>query len=162
MYDADLNKSRESEQYIFKDYTESEIHSIVRAYVQEAINLADMGDEVFIKGIKLYGSRTRDDFLSGSDLDVLIEYEGDYKEYMLFNLLHDEDEPLLIDDILIDINPIRAEESGTIEEYYARVCDFRKREKESDIKPLLDDRISAAAKRAKNTSVEKEPYINER
>lgn len=128
---------------IFSDYTVDEIEKIVLDYVQEALNLANMSEDVVVKGVKLYGSRTRDDFLESSDLDVLVEYEGDLKEYMLFNILHDDEEPCVLNDIPVDINPIRAEESGTIEEYYARVSSFRKAD-------LSEQICSADTKRKQN------------
>lgn len=124
--DYAVSAQKNSEYNILEDYTESEIEQKVYDYVKEAINLADMSEEITIKGVKVYGSRTRQDYENNSDLDVLVEYEGDFKEYLMFNLLHDDDEPFVLNDIPVDINPIRAEESGTIEEYYNRVKDFRK------------------------------------
>lgn len=141
---------------IFYDCTESEIKSMIMEYVQEAINLADMGDDITIKGIKLYGSRTRNDYLPGSDLDVLIEYEGDYKEYMMFNLLNDTEDPVILSGILVDINPIRAEESGTIDEYYSRVCNYKKREAYYEIKSPLEKIIKSAENRVSSEQKSKE------
>lgn len=111
------------------DYTVSEIEFIIIDYVNEVLLLADLSEEVVVKGVKLYGSRTRDDYIESSDLDVLIEYEGDLKEYIFYNMLNVEDDegPLLLNNIKVDFNPIRPEESGTIEEYYKRVSGFRKR-----------------------------------
>lgn len=56
-------------------------------------------------------------------LKVLIEYKGNCREDDLFNLLHDEEEngqdghDYEINGYKIDLNPIKAEKSGTISEY---------------------------------------------
>lgn len=144
-----------------EDMLISEIENIVLAYVKEAINLADMSDDISIKGIKVYGSRTRDDYTSSSDLDVLIEYEGDFKENMLFNLLHDDEEPLFIGDIPVDINPIREEESGTIEEYLDSVKDFRKREPQIIKKESLTDKIKSASDRRMDPKINNRDFVKQ-
>lgn len=112
---------------ILPGYTAPELETIIFAYAQEALASAELHDVIVLKGIKLYGSRTRDDFTPDSDLDVLIEYTGEVKEYVLFDILNDAENALLVSGIPIDINPIRAEESGTIQTYYPKVSSFRKR-----------------------------------
>ena len=47
------------------------------------------------------------------DLDVLIEYNNsELREDNLFNLLNDIEEPLIINDVRVDFNPINIERSG--------------------------------------------------
>ena len=72
---------------------------------------------VTLKNIVVYGSRSKGYEHEGSDLDILVEYEGDFREDELFALFHDAENPLQYQGIPIDINPIRAEESGTIRTY---------------------------------------------
>lgn len=72
---------------------------------------------VTLKNIVVYGSRSKGYEHEGSDLDILVEYEGDFREDELFALFHDAENPLQYQGIPIDVNPIRAEESGTIETY---------------------------------------------
>lgn len=61
----------------------------------------------------LSGSRCRGLEREDSDIDVVLEYRGDVKEYYLFNLLNGEN-LIKIGNIPVDINPIRKEESGTL------------------------------------------------
>ena len=92
-----------------EDYTEQDIKDIVSDYIQ------DLDTGVKIKDIALNGSRARGNSKATSDLDVVIEYDGDMTEDSLFNELNKE--PLIIDGIKVDINPITASKSGTLEEY---------------------------------------------
>ena len=92
-----------------EDYTEQDIKDIVSDYIQ------DLDTGVKIKDIALNGSRTRGNSKATSDLDVVVEYDGDVTEDSLFNELNKE--PLIIDGIKVDINPITASKSGTLEEY---------------------------------------------
>ena len=68
-----------------------------------------------VTGILLVGSRARGEEKPDSDIDFLLEYEGDMKEYTVFNILAGES--LLVGGVPIDFNPIRSEESGTIVSY---------------------------------------------
>ncbi|WP_288533598.1 LPD25 domain-containing protein [uncultured Ruminococcus sp.] len=72
---------------------------------------------VTLKNIVVYGSRSKGYEHEGSDLDILVEYEGDFREDELFALFHDAENPLQYQGIPIDVNPIRTEESGTIRTY---------------------------------------------
>ena len=99
-------------------YSEEELIQMVREKTDEVeADLRDLNGEWHfrVKQITLIGSRTRAAARDDSDLDVLVEYEGDMKEDTVFNILHED--PLYVDGILIDINPIRKEESGTTEEW---------------------------------------------
>ena len=72
---------------------------------------------VMLKEVAVYGSRSKGYEHEDSDLDILVEYEGDFREDELFALFYDSEEPLQYHGIPVDVNPIRAEESGTIETY---------------------------------------------
>ena len=97
-----------------ESYSEEELIQQVRLKTEQVES--DLGPGEFrVKQITIIGSRTRSAARPDSDLDVLVEYEGRLKEYAVFNILHED--PLYIEGILIDINPIRAEESGTTEEW---------------------------------------------
>ena len=82
-----------------------EILDIVKSYVLDKI-------DIDIIDIELYGSRTKEAAREDSDLDILLEYKGNIREDDLFNILNDD--PLYIDDIKVDINPITGR---TIKEY---------------------------------------------
>jgi predicted nucleotidyltransferase len=100
-----------------ESYSEEELIQQVRLKTEQVESELGPG-EFRVKQITIIGSRTRSAARPDSDLDVLVEYEGRLKEYAVFNILHED--PLYIEGILIDINPIRAEESGTTEEWLRR------------------------------------------
>ena len=55
------------------------------------------------------------------------ELKGDnLREDDLFNLLNDNDEPLEINGIKVDINPIIVEKSGTLKEFMKRSNEYDK------------------------------------
>lgn len=96
-----------------ENYTKEEIIQCIKPYLDELESESD-GDFT-VKNITIIGSRTRGTARKNSDLDVLVEYEGRMREDDAFNALHDD--PIYIEDIKVDINPIRKEESGTTEEW---------------------------------------------
>jgi predicted nucleotidyltransferase len=75
-------------------------------------------DGVEIVGIDFHGSRLRGDSREDSDLDAVVEYKGDAREDDLFNMLNEE--PLVVDGVKVDINPIRADKTGTLEAFMER------------------------------------------
>lgn len=93
----------------------------VRDWILDTLNEAGFDETEFsFRGIRAYGSRTTGRATEDSDLDVLLEYEGTAREDDIFNVLHENE--CRINGVLIDANPIKAECSGTIEEYLQR-CD---------------------------------------
>lgn len=101
-----------------ENYSRGQIKEMVREHVARV--LADASFDVEVLDIEIHGSRARGDAKNESDLDVVVEYKGAEKEDGLFNVLNDEDDALFIDGIKVDINPIRAEESGTMSDYLKR------------------------------------------
>jgi len=66
--------------------------------------------------VKMWGSFLKGNEYEGSDLDFLLEYEGSEREDDMFNLLNNEDNRLYFEGVSVDINPIRLDKSGTIDE----------------------------------------------
>lgn len=104
------------------DYTNEEIIEIVKDYIE--YQLLECNESVEIVDIALYGSRVYGGFLPTSDLDIVVEYVGKMREDDFFNILHDEENILTIDDILVDINPIKYR---SMVEFMDSVKDYRKR-----------------------------------
>lgn len=93
----------------------------VRDWILDTIDEAGYdATEFSYVGIRAYGSRVSGKATEESDLDILVEYEGSAREDDIFNLLHEEE--CRMGGVLIDVNPIKSECSGTIEEYLQR-CD---------------------------------------
>ena len=109
-----------NENYIvqgLKDYSYDEIVELISDYIEEKLNESDINIE--IKEIWLHGSRLRNTAKKSSALDAVLFYSGSYKEDGLFNVLNDvdEDEKLYIDNILVDINPVRVNSDSEIKSY---------------------------------------------
>ena len=98
-------------------YTEQDVLDGVRGDIEAKLEDAGV-DGVTIKGMALHGSRMRGDARADSDLDVVVEYEGNISEDGLFNILNDE--PMYFDGVKVDINPITRGKSGTLEQYMER------------------------------------------
>ena len=111
----------------FKDSTDELFNRIddfsareIEGFVKDHIETTFFEDNVEGKVIDLaiYGSRSRGLENPASDLDVVVEIKSDLKEDALFNILHETE--FTVGEVTVDINPIRAEESGTLAEYLPR------------------------------------------
>lgn len=91
----------------------TEIEELVEEYVNAKLTENDFGASV--RGVVLSGSRCRGLEGKHSDLDVVVEYTGDEREDDMFNLFHEN--KFSIGGIKVDINPINACKTGTLEEY---------------------------------------------
>ena len=102
-----------------EDYTKPQIKSITTDYIRTALEYADV--QADIVGMEIVGSRNRGTARLDCDLDIVVELTGeDLREDDLFNILNDDDEPLDINGIKVDINPILVERSGSLEEFMKR------------------------------------------
>lgn len=114
-----------------ESYSYDEVVDMVSEFISERLYDNGYSDEdVIIKEVRLHGSRLRGQARDDSDLDAVVEYEGDIREDDLFSMLNDED-PLYIDDVRVDINPIQE-----------NIGDYMKRSDKYDKKMLgLEHRI---------------------
>ena len=87
----------------FEDYSTEQLEEIVLEHITDAFT--EIGIDVEIIDVEIYGSRTRGEAKADSDLDVKVRYKGAEKDYALFNILNDDDSALYIDGIRVDINP---------------------------------------------------------
>ncbi len=97
-----------------------EIEGLVYAHVQEIIDTYDMDAQVV--GVAISGSRARGLEEVGSDLDVVVEISGSEREDVLFDAFNED--PIVLGGIKVDINPITAEKTGTLESYLPQVEDY--------------------------------------
>lgn len=101
---------------IFKpvdEFTAEEIEGLVKEHIETTFyeNKINAG----IIDLAITGSRSRGLERDDSDIDVTVELRSDLKEDALFNLLHEDE--FMVGDVPVDINPIRAQETGTLAEY---------------------------------------------
>lgn len=132
-----IEKGKKSNIQGLETYSEDEILNQVRDYF-DAVR-GDNDADAEIVGMKIIGSRTNGTANDDSDLDVLLEYKGKAREDDLFNMLSGTDEPLTIEGIRVDINPITKGKSGTIEEFMRRNSDYRK-----ETPTVFKDRLETA------------------
>lgn len=95
----------------FERYSYNDICHIVLSYLSNCIDEYEM--DCSIKAIAIYGSRNRHTANSESDLDIVVEYDGEEREDDCFNIFNNS--PLLIDSIKVDINPISNYKTGSID-----------------------------------------------
>ena len=111
------NKTKESF-HLIGDRTEFDIELEVEEQLRQIMAENEIAGE--IKGVVLYGSRSRGiEESEQADIDIVVQINNsELEEDALFNLFSDMD--IKIDGIPVDVNPIRPEETGTLDEYLPR------------------------------------------
>lgn len=104
----------------FETYSRKELKEDIQADILEKLIVGtDMAEDIkVVNGLEIHGSRGRGTARPDSDLDVVMEYEGEAKEDAIFNILNED--PMYFDGIKIDVNPIRSEQTGTLEKYMVK------------------------------------------
>lgn len=110
---ADFRKRTEEYFHLVNDCSANDFEESVYNYINSYIEEYSPGTEII--DVVLTGSRSRGIETSDSDMDFVFAYEGEMKEDEMFNLLNKGE--LMLAGIKIDINPIRPEETGSMEEY---------------------------------------------
>ena len=109
-------RAKTEENFKFYNFKPIEIENMVKDFVQKVFE--ENGVNADIHGAAVTGSRSRGLENADSDIDVVIEVDSDLKEDALFNIIHDEE--FKLSGYTIDINPIKADETGTLETYLPR------------------------------------------
>ena len=122
---------------LFHDISEmnpEEIEETVKCHVQPKIEEYDIN--ATIVDVAVTGSRCRGLEHEGSDLDVVVELSTAEREDDLFNAFNEDG--LHIGEVKVDINPITAQRTGTLESYLPQMEEYlegvrqvREQEKES-------------------------------
>lgn len=94
-------------------FDQADIEDMVREYVEEVMWTNRV--KGCIRNVVISGSRCRGLERENSDLDVVVELECDEREDVLFDMLHEEE--FSIGGVVVDINPITRDKTGTMEEY---------------------------------------------
>ena len=111
-----------------------EIEEMVSYYVQAKIIENDLDAQV--ENVIISGSRCREIEKNGSDLDVVVDYKGTIREDDFFNILHEDG--FTIAGIVVDINPITEEKTGSLAEYLESADQYLKeKEQEKNWRRLL-------------------------
>ena len=92
-------------------------------------------------------------------LDVIVEFKGDIREDVFFDLLHEDD--FEINGIKVDINPITEGKSGNIEDYYNRTKNYNSLNTNGRTEEDIKNHVEKAKKTFGITSTfSKAGYIN--
>ena len=138
------NKTIESF-HLIGDRTEFDIELEVEELLrQEMIDNEIAGD---IEAVVLYGSRSRGlETSEDTDIDIVVQINNaELKEDALFNLFSDMD--IEIDGIPVDVNPIRPEETGTLDEYLPKA------------EAYLEQKQAERAAQIFSSSVDEQPQV---
>ncbi len=98
----------------------AEIEETVKCHVQAQLDESGMDAEIV--DVAVVGSRCRGLEQEGSDLDVVAELSTNEREDILFDTLNGD--VLHIGGVKVDINPITAQRTGTLETYLPQVEDY--------------------------------------
>lgn len=124
-----VHKINESVQGL-ETYTKAEIKDIVKSYIYNKLIVDNdyNKDDAEIIDINIIGSRHRFQAKKDSDLDVVVEFKdtGNNREDSLFNALNSEDDPLYIEGVRVDINPILASKTGNMKEFMKKSKEYDK------------------------------------
>ncbi len=129
----------------------SEIEDTVKCHVQAQLDEAGIVAEIV--DVAVAGSRCRGLERKGSDLDVIVELSTSEREDVLFDTLNVD--ALHIGGVKVDINPITAQRTGTLEIYLPQVEDYlgRVREaRENEPVSIFNIRMNDEERWFKNTS----------
>ncbi len=106
--------------------TIEDIVDYVQYRLEEIISECEL--DVTIIELYVHGSRINGNPHKDSDLDIALYYKGSIKEDALFNILHDDEyeDIFTYDGVYIDINPIRDEETGNLNQFKKWTQNYRK------------------------------------
>ena len=104
----------------------AEIEETVKCHVQAQLD--EYGIDAEIVDVAVVGSRCRGLEQEGSDLDVVVELSTNEREDVLFDTFNEAG--LHIGGVKVDINPITAQRTGTLETYLPQVEDYLEGERE--------------------------------
>lgn len=110
-------RAKTEEHFKFYNYKPVEIENVAKDFVQNIFE--ENGVTAEIHGAAVTGSRSRGLENADSDIDVVMEIDSDLKEDALFNIIHDK--KFELEGYTIDINPIKADETGILETYLPTV-----------------------------------------
>lgn len=145
---------KEKTNELFHDISElnpAEIEETVKCHVQAVLD--ETGIEAVIVDAAVVGSRSRGLERYGSDLDVVVELSTNEREDVLFDAFNESG--LMIGGIKVDINPITAERTGTLETYLPQVEEYLagvREAREQEPKSIFSVRMNNEERFYENTS----------
>lgn len=118
----------------------AEIEEMVADFIETKFMEYDVSAD--IRDVVISGSRCRGLEGKQSDLDMVVEFKGDFREDFLFDILHEDG--FSIGGVPVDINPITKNKTGTLEDYLPGVEKYleEKLQKKSVLEKLNEKKAS--------------------
>ena len=129
----------------------AEIEETVKCHVQAKLD--ESGIDAEIVDVAVTGSRCRGLEREGSDLDVVVELSTNEREDFLFDTFNENG--LHIGGIKVDINPITAQRTGTLEDYLPQAEEYLaglREARENEPVSIFNIRMNDEERWFKNTS----------
>lgn len=129
----------------------AEIEETVKCHVQAQLD--EYGIDAEIVDVAVVGSRCRGLEREGSDLDVVVELSTNEREDVLFDTFNEDG--LHIGGVKVDINPITAQRTGSLETYLPQVEDYLegvREARENEPVSIFNIRMNDEERWFKNTS----------
>ncbi|RKJ63615.1 YodL domain-containing protein [Roseburia sp. 1XD42-69] len=129
----------------------AEIEETIKCHVQAQLD--EHGIDAEIVDVAVVGSRCRGLEREGSDLDVVVELSTNEREDVLFDTFNEDG--LHIGGVKVDINPITAQRTGSLETYLPQVEDYLEGVREAREKEpvsIFNIRMNDEERWFKNTS----------
>ncbi len=130
----------------------AEIEETVKCHVQAQLD--ESGIDAVIVDAAVAGSRCRGLEQEGSDLDVVVELSTNEREDALFDMLNESG--LHIGGVKVDINPITAQRTGSLETYLSQVEDYLE-----GVREARERDLAASISREENQKETKESLFPE-
>ncbi len=130
----------------------AEIEETVKCHVQAQLD--ESGIDAVIVDAAVAGSRCRGLEQEGSDLDVVVELSTNEREDALFDMLNENG--LHIGGVKVDINPITAQRTGSLETYLPQVEDYLE-----GVREARERDLAASISREENQKETKESLFPE-
>ena len=130
----------------------AEIEETVKCHVQAQLD--ESGIDAVIVDAAVAGSRCRGLEQESSDLDVVVELSTNEREDALFDMLNESG--LHIGGVKVDINPITAQRTGSLETYLPQVEDYLE-----GVREARERDLAASISREENQKETKESLFPE-
>lgn len=118
----------------------AEIEELVLNYAQLELDAMGLEEDVKLIGARVYGSRSREGvYTGGSDIDVVLSYEGDIAEDTFFNILHEHG--MKVAGLDLDVNPISVEKTGSLEEYLKQAEKYLDEKENQQVESVIKEPV---------------------
>lgn len=124
------------------------IENIVKDHVQGLIDEYNL--DAVVLDVALAGSRCRGLEQEDSDVDILLEFYGSEREDSLFDMIREDN--LNVGGYRIDVNPITAGRTGTLEEHLPQVEEYLQEKAQAmEAENQVAEQVQMQAQAASNT-----------